>query len=247
MGMIRRADLEQLTRNALVMDLGDLRARGEAIIADAQRRAEEIVEDARRERERLVSSAREEGYKEGHDAGRRDGLEQGAAEGNRSAHDERTGAIDRLSDAWAGALDAFEGERDRMLSEARTEVVRLAGEIARLVTRRVVELDATVVVAQIEAVLGAVVRPTRLTLRVHPDDLHVAKEELPSLVARFDQCTHAELIEDASLSPGSCVATTEGGGRIEADVRAQLERVVAEMLPAEPDLKMTTKPRSDAA
>ena len=102
-------------------------------------------------------------------------------------------------------------------------------------------------VAQIEAVLGAVVRPTRLTLRVHPDDLHVAKEELPSLVARFDQCTHAELIEDASLSPGSGVATTEGGGRIEADVRAQLERVVAEMLPAEPDLKMTTKPRSDAA
>lgn len=247
MGMIRRADLDTAARAARVMDLGDLRARGEALVAAANAEAERIVREAHAERDRLLAGAREEGRRagleEGRAQGRAEGREAGAAEARQAAADR----IAALAESWAGALDAFESRRDEMLACARTEVVRLAAEIATRVTRRAVQLDPATVAAQMEAVLATVARPTRLTLRVHPDDLALAQDELPDLLARFDLCRHADLLTDASLARGSCVATTDDGGRIDADVDAQLDRLVAAMLPGESVIRLERPARGDAA
>lgn len=247
MGMIRRADLEGSAKNALVMDLDDLRVRGEAYVREANARAEKLVRDAEAERARLIAGARDEGYRAGLAAGRAEGhaagLEQGVAEA-RAAHES---IISTVSAAWTAALDAYETERDSLLSAARTEIVALAAEIATRVTRRSVELDPAAVLPQIEAVLGAVVRPTRLVVRVHPDDLEITRAELPEIIARFDLCRHAELHTDASLERGSCVATTEEGGRIDADIGAQIDRIVSAMLPAEAAIRIGREARGDAA
>ncbi len=247
MGMIRRADLGDAARNALVMDLGDLNARGEALVREANARAEQILREAHAERDRLLSTAREEGFRAGHAAGsaqgRAEGLEQGIAE----ARTAKSGAIAGITDAWAGALDGFESVREDMLRAARAEVVRLAAEIASRVTRRAVELDPGAVLPQIEAVLGAVVRPSSLTVRVHPDDLALARAELPALMARFDLCRHAEVTPDASLDHGSCVATTDQGGRIDAGIGTQLERILSALMPGEPSIRIERSARGDAA
>jgi flagellar biosynthesis/type III secretory pathway protein FliH len=246
MGMIRRADLEQCARNALVMNLGDLGERGRAIIAGAEAEAQRILSEARAERDRLLSDAREEGRRVGHADGLRQGLEDGRAAGAEEARRASAESIASVTAGWTGALNAFESARDEMLQAARTEVVRLAAEIATRVTRRAVELDPASVLPQIEAVLGVVCRPSRLTVRVHPDDLRVATEELPAIVSRFDLCRHAELLPDAGVERGSCVATTEGGGRIDADIGAQLDRIVSQLLPGGGTLRLPTA-RGDAA
>jgi len=247
MGMIRRADLEDTARNALVMHLGDLTAHGAALVQQANQQAEEILRDARAERDRLITTAREEGFKAGHAEGfakgHADGLPKGVAEA-RAAHSESIAAI---AGAWAAALEAFESVREDMLQAARTEVVRLAAEIASRVTRRAVELDEAAVLPQLEAVLGAVVRPSRLTLRVHPDDLELARTELPELMSRFDLCRHADLLADASLDHGSCVATTDEGGRIDAGIGTQLERILSALMPGEPNIRIERSARGDAA
>lgn len=247
MGMIRRADLEGCARNALVMNLGDLGARGEALVAEANRKAEQVVREAMAERERLIATARDEGYKAGYAEGLAKGTADGEAGGIESARRDQTETIASITAAWTGALDAFESRRDGMLQSARTEVVRLAAEIASRVTRRVVELDAAAVLPQIEAVLGVVSRPSRLTLRVHPDDLALAKAELPAIVARFDLCRHAELLADPTLERGSCVACTDEGGRIDADIASQLDRVLAGLLPDEESIRIDRHTRGDAA
>jgi flagellar assembly protein FliH len=247
MGMIRRADLEGCARNALVMDLGDLGARGEALVAEANRRAEQIVREARAERERLIATARDEGYRAGFAEGQAKGASEGEAKGVEQARAAQAETLETVTRGWAEALEAFESRREAMLQAARTEVVRLAAEIASRVTRRVVELDAEAVLPQIEAVLGVIARPSRLTLRVHPDDLAVAQAELPDIVARFDQCRHAELCADATLERGSCVAQTEEGGRIDADIASQLDRVLSALLPGDETIRMERTARGDAA
>lgn len=247
MGMIRRADLGDAARNALVMDLGDLNARGEALVREANARAEQILLEARAERERLLSTARAEGFQAGHAEGTARGHAEGIAQGIAEARAAKSDSIATIAQAWANALDGFESVREDMLQAARTEVVRLAAEIASRVTRRAVELDSAAVLPQIEAVLGAVVRPSSLTVRVHPDDLALARAELPVLMARFDQCRHAEVIPDASLDHGSCVATTDHGGRIDAGIGTQLERILSALMPGEPNIRIERSARGDAA
>ena len=247
MGMIRRADLEQCARNALVMDLGDLGARGEALVAGAKAEAERIVREARAERERLIAGARDEGRRAGLEQGRAEGLEAGRKEGAAQARAEHAEALAGAARAWTQALDTFESRRDEMLLHARTEIVTLAAEVASRVTRRAVELDPGVVLEQMGAVLGAIARPTGLVLRVHPDDLALARAELPALVARFERCGHAELRADPSLSRGSCVGVTETGGRVDADVEAQLARIVGALLPADATIRIERETRGDAA
>lgn len=247
MGMIRRADLEDAARNALVMNLGDLQAHAEGIVSQANAQAQKILRDARAERDRLIAGAHAEGYQTGFEAGRAaghaEGLEQGVAQA-RAAQDQ---ALSTLIESWTLAVQSFEAQRDAMLSAARTEVVRLAAEIATRVTRRAVELDPDAVLPQIEAVLGTLVRPSRLVIRVHPEDLALASAEMPDLVGRFELCRHAELLADASLERGSCVASTDEGGRIDAGIGSQLARIVEAMMPAESAIRIERPARGDAA
>jgi flagellar biosynthesis/type III secretory pathway protein FliH len=247
MGMIRRADLEQCAQNSYVMDLGDLGRHAEEMIQNAREQAARIVADAQAERDRLLGNAeregRDAGYAEGHAAGHAEGLDKGVTE----AREAQAQTLRKAGDAWTAALDAFEAERDAMIQSARAEIVRLAAEIAARVTRRAVDLDPATVLAQMEAVLGAVTGPSRLVLRVHPDDLDLSRAELPSIVARFDLCRHAELVSDASLARGSCVATTDQGGRIDADIEHQLARIIAGLLPDDEAIRFGQTARGDAA
>ncbi len=246
MAMIRRADIEGAPRQALVMDLGDLRARGETLIREATAKAEEIIREAKAERERLLATARSEGYRTGHAEGLAKGHAEGLERGVEEARTAKREEIESVTAPWAAALEAFESAREAMIQAARTEVVCLAAEIAARVTRRCVELDAAAVLPQMEAVLSAVARPSRLTLRVHPADLALARAELPDLIARFDLCRHAELVPDSGLERGSCVASTDDGGRIDAGFEAQLDRIISALLPEGRSIPIA-RARGDAA
>jgi flagellar biosynthesis/type III secretory pathway protein FliH len=53
---------------------------------------------------------------------------------------------------------------------------------------------------------------------------------LPLLRLEWPSLRHVELVEDATLSPGGCRVFTRGG-RIDADLDEQLDRVIDELLP----------------
>jgi len=257
MGMIRRADLEQLTRDALVMNLDDLRSRADAIVEDARLQADRLRADAHAEHERLIASAHGQGFNEGHTEGLALGKKEGAEIGSAQARDAEAESLGVLLEGWSGALGGFEEQREQLMREARTDVIKLAAEIARRVVRRAVDIDPRVVEAQMDAVLGAIARPTRLVVRVHPDDMNCAERALPAMLGRFELCKHAELVADAAIGRGSVVASTEGGGRIDASIQAQLDRIIVELLPEDQALLgdpeqgaddgENADPRSDAA
>lgn len=173
--------------------------------------------------------------KEGRDAGEKAGREAGLAE--------QRDALSKLSLAWTAGLDDFLARREKMLAEAKRDVIRLAAAMGRKVTHRAIELNPAAVVDQMSAVLAMIMRPSRLVMRVNPDDRALAGAALPELLKRFEAVQHAELVDDATVSRGSCVArmtdaaseSSEGGGtgEIDAQVQTQLARIVATLLPGD--------------
>jgi flagellar assembly protein FliH len=230
MGVVKPSVTRKHLQDAIVLDLGDLRARADALCEEARATAHRTVEDAKDERERLISGAREEGYAKGFDEGRTQGLEEGRAEGENKALEEASARLDALRNAYQQALDDYTSERQRMLSSAREDILTLACELAKRVALRTVELDETVVERRLERVLELAIEPTRVVLRVHPDDRETVERALPALLDRFAESPHARIAEDDTLARGSCVLRTDRG-EIDASVTTMLDEIVGALLP----------------
>lgn len=231
MGMIRRADIENHTREATVMNLGDLHQQGQTVIRVATEQAEKILQDARAERERLIADAEQTGREQGFRAGHSEGIEAGKKEGFDQALAEHNEKITALITNWEQTLGAFSRARDTMYQHARRDVIELGVRIAQRIIRRMVKHDPGVVQTQIQSVLDTLARPTGLVLRVNPEDLAYAETVLPGLIADCMNCAHAEVVGDPEVSAGSCVAETEGRGVVDASIETQLTRIVEELIP----------------
>lgn len=239
MALIRNSSGSTIVRDAIVLDLGDLREQGDRMVRVARAEAERIVAAAHAERARIISGAAEQGRTEGYASG----LETGRAEGREQAeagamveHRDRLAKVER---AWSASLGAFDLDREDLVQGALRDVVRLATTIAERITKRVIMLDPKVVEDQLAAVLAVVVRPTELVIRVHPEDRPSVDRALPALMAAMPAIRHAEIVNDLAIERGGCVATTRanadsgeaGGGEIDARISTQLDRLVETLLP----------------
>ncbi|MEM1423457.1 MAG: FliH/SctL family protein [Planctomycetota bacterium] len=230
MGVVKPSVSRKHVQDAIVLDLGDLRDRAERLCADARETAARTVRDAQDERERLIATAREEGREAGHAAGLAEGREKGRAEGHAEALEQRSAELGALRERYERAIGAYEERREEMLSEARAQVLELACAFAERVTLRAVELDGSIVERQLERVLSMAIEPSRVVLRVHPDDAERVGEALPKLLDRFSSSPHARVEEDGGLERGSCVLRTDRG-EIDASVRTMLDEIVGALLP----------------
>lgn len=233
MALIPHAQLDQVVRNAVALDLNDLSRQAEHAEREARARVEQILAEGEQQRQCLLSGAQESGRAEGHAQGHAEGLEQGRAEGKAAVLAELAPQLQAMEAAWVEALQGFEQNREAMLGKARHDVLQLALEIARRVTHRSIECDPDAVLGQIGAVLDQLTRPTTLRLAVHPADAPLVRETLPTLLSKFENAQHAEVHEDDTLRRGSVVARTASGGVLDASVAAQLDRIVEELLPDE--------------
>jgi flagellar assembly protein FliH len=245
MALIRHAESASLARQAVVLDLGDLRRAAERMESEARRRVEGMLQEARQERERIIAGAREEGYAAGFAQGTARALEEGRAAGREEALAEMRGRLEALEKNWKSALDAFEARREDLLLAARADVVAFAAAVAERVTKRAVALDPSAVRDQIAAALALTVAPTRLSVTVCPEDEPLAREVLPALVERFAHGAHATLHHDPALPRGSAVVRTELG-EIDASIDTQIERIVRALLP-EPAAPAATQPPGAAS
>ncbi|MEM1166930.1 MAG: FliH/SctL family protein [Planctomycetota bacterium] len=229
MPVIKHAEASSIAREAIVLDLGDLDREASRLREQAEVRAAEIITEAKAERERLISGADERGYAEGLERGRADGLKKGREAGREEALAAAKEEFAVLAARWEEALEAFSAARQGLLASARRDVVRLGAAIGEKVARRVIASDGEQVARSLEAALSVLLDPSRLVIRVHPDDAALTEEVLPSLTSRFASEPHAEIAEDATLTPGSCVVRTDRG-EIDASIETMLGRVVDAVL-----------------
>lgn len=227
MALIRGASAVAAAKDAVVLNLGDIARQGEAIIAAAKKRAEGIVRDAEAERARLIAGAAEEGRAKGVAEGQAQGRAAGEKAGREAAQKERAAALAGIEKSWGDSLSAWEKARDGVNGEAKEAVVRLAMEIARRIVKKQVESDPTVALAQVEAALAVISRPTDLVVSVHPKDRAVVEAALPTLAKRFSGGKGVELADDESVGRGGCVVRSRGAlaGEIDATIATQADRI----------------------
>jgi flagellar assembly protein FliH len=233
--LVRQATARDLTAGAVVLDLGDLRRQGEALMASARRAAEITLQEAVAQREKLIDGADNIGYQRGYQRGVVEGTQTGVVRGAQEAVAKHSEALTKLNSAWLEALGRFENAREQMLAEAQKDVVRLACMISERIVRRAIALDPSLVQDQVAEVLSMVLRPTRLRLHVHPLDKEIIELAMPALGARFESAKHMELVEDEGVERGSCLARlAESGAEIDARLGTQLDRMVEALLPEPP-------------
>lgn len=231
MALIRQADSHQHFRHAVVLNLGDLHQEGERITSAATARAKQAIGDAEAKRAKMLAGAAEEGRAAGLRDGLEQGMKQGIAAGMEKALNESKARLAELEKGWTVKLAAFEADRTQLLLDARQAVLGLAVRAAEMIVKRTIAHDATVIQDQLAAVIASIARPTRLRVRVCPDDEAIVRSALPSLMDRFRAAEHVEIVVDPSVSRGGCVAATAAGGSVDATIETQLERVVAGLLP----------------
>jgi flagellar assembly protein FliH len=242
MAIIRQASAKEAARSAIVLDLGDVRRQGELMIERAKREAESIVGAARNQRERILAGATEEGRAAGFAQGLAEGRSEGEEAGRAAGLEEMRTRLEAVEKGWSEALGDFVARRERMLAEARRDVLRLAAGVGERVVKRVVALDENVVVDQLAAVLELVTQPTQLVVAMNPGDRPVAERALPGLLGAYQAAREVQFVEDAGLERGGCVARLrrlqEGaesgpGGEIDASITTQLERIIEALLPGD--------------
>jgi flagellar assembly protein FliH len=227
-----RQSVASFERDAIVLDLGDLKQQADVLRARARAEADQIIAMAKAERERLLATAHEEGRQAGFAQGLDEGRASGRAEGTQAALDEQRAKLAQLDARWTAAVKEFESRREQVLLEARTDVLKLAVMLGEMVAKRALDIHEAAAADQLAAVLALLAKPTRVVVLVNPDDLPLLQEALPGLAARMPSASHVELTPDAAVGRGGCILRMPGGGEIDATIPTQLARITEALLPA---------------
>jgi type III secretion protein L len=219
--LIKKGDLDENTaitsvapskqdapRHGAIIDKDTYEARSEAqlIRERAQGQAAELVSQAQEQADALLAEAQEQA----------EALKQ-------TAHDE--GFAAGQTEGLAGLNEAVLRSSLRLQQiekELAPQLTSLAVGIARRVLGKELEFHPEAVVEIVKQALGDKARQRReITLRIHPDDAHVIRENKPALLEMLSRCKEIAIREDADVEPHGVIIETEAG-TIDAQLETQL-------------------------
>ncbi|MFU8828857.1 MAG: hypothetical protein ACNA8P_05410, partial [Phycisphaerales bacterium] len=99
MALIKHADSTRASRDAIVLNLGDLRHEAERMRTSALAERDRILAEARSERDRILAGASEAGYDAGFTEGFAKGTEKGEQDGTERAYREARERTERFEAA----------------------------------------------------------------------------------------------------------------------------------------------------
>jgi|SRR5687767_708493 len=213
----------------------DIENQARAILARAREQAEALLEAAQAEGETFKKAAREQGYVEGKKDGLAKGLEEGRMAGAQQALGDHRAQLTQVVKTLTQTAAELDASRRALEASGLTDVVKLSIAVARRVTKRQGLIDPGVLTENLAEAMKLVVRAADVRVALHPTQKQVLTDALPRLQMKWPALQHVELVEDPLLAPGGC-RIYSNGGEVDADLDAQLDRVVADLLPAPGDL-----------
>jgi flagellar assembly protein FliH len=228
MGLIKSPDIP-LSVSAFSMH--DIEAAAKSVLMKARLQAEKIVNEARTESEQIKSQAQKAGHSEGFSQGRAEGLETGKKNGHAEALAANKAAMTQLINSLTETIRQIDDGRDQLQTNAINEVVALACSIARKVTKRQANLDERIMCENLREALSLAVHAADVRIAVHPSQFKTLQAELPNLRIAWPQLKHIEVVEDGAIGQGGARVFTQHG-KIDGDLDAQLDHVIADLLPA---------------
>lgn len=180
----------------------------EELLAEARR----VLAEAHRQADQMRQDAVRRGYADGLQAGQQDGLQQYQQ------------ALEQLKTDLQKLVDALLAERRRLWEEMEPQVIELVMEIARKVLREELQARREATLSIIKHAIRRVGDTEHVRIRVHPDDLHIAREHREDFLAICDGVKQIEIVDDQRVGGGGCIIET-ANGIIDASLRTQLQAV----------------------
>jgi len=235
MGLIKASNASASA--AAPFSMKDIEDQAKAILLRARQQAEKLIAAAQAQGDQIKAAAHDQGFA----AGKAEGLKKGIEEGRKAGHDKALGehreSLTQLMAALGTVATDIDTMRGELESAALREVAELAIAIGRRVTKRQGMIDADVLCANIVEAMKLVVHVADVRIVVHPSQKATLEDSLPRLKMQWPNLAHVAIVEDATLAVGGCRICT-AHGEINADLDAQLDRIVEDMLPAR-DTKAT--------
>jgi flagellar assembly protein FliH len=228
MGLIKSVNVPAA---AASFSMRDIENHAKAILLRARQQAEALLVEAQREAEALKAAAHEEGLVEGRRDGLAKGKQEGAKAGAGQALAEHKAQLTAAVNALVATATQLEASRRDLEADGLKEVVALATAIARRVTKRQGMLDPGVLTENLNEAMKLVAHAADVRIALHPSQRKVLDETLPALRLAWPDLKHVELTEDPAVAPGGCRIFT-ARGQVDAELDAQLDRVVSDLLPS---------------
>lgn len=167
--------------------------------------------------EELARAAHELAWREGFDAGYREGAQ--------AFDDFRAQQLQQAMERFAAIAAAHEGALERLRHEAADGLIDLSVELARLVVRGAVDVDRERVLPVVREALDALGETrARPLLRLAPEDAELVRTELGEALGGAGVAVQA----DAAVQPGGCLL--EGGATtVDATLASRWQRVLAQL------------------
>ncbi|MEX2213099.1 MAG: FliH/SctL family protein [Phycisphaeraceae bacterium] len=230
MAVIKNQLAPNYLRDAIVLDMGDLRRQADRLREAAQQQADQIIADAQAKAALVAKQSRADAEKAGHDQGLLKGTEEGLKKGHAEALARSDAQLKQIQNAWLEAAAGWSAQREQAERDARQTILRLGLIFAEKVVQRVVQVDSEVIVDQLAEAICYVLRPTDVTVRINPADRAAVDEAMPQLLKGLAHLEHVEVAEDDTITRGGCMVAY-GQGRIDATVDTQMRRLVELIIP----------------
>jgi flagellar assembly protein FliH len=227
MGVIKA---EKMPTSISPFSMRDVENEARGILVRARQQAEQLLAAAQTEGERLKTEAHAQGLAEGRREGTAAGREAGMAVGRKDALAEQGEALRKTLAALTAAAVALDAQRAGLEAAGLQDVVQLSVSVARRLAKRQGIIEPEVLGANLGQVMSFVTHCSDIRIAVHPRQKQTLEGALPDLQLRWPNLKHVEIVEDAALAPGGCRVYTKQGC-VDADLDAQLERIVGDLLP----------------
>ncbi len=245
MPVLKNESSGSATKDAIVLDMGDLRRQADQLRQAAQLHAEKIVHQAKQQAGQIADQAREQAYEQGYQDGFAKGATEGREKGHAEALAEHRRQLEQLSETWQREFAQWNAQREAMETEGKQAILRMGAIFGEKVVHRVVDMDPTVVVHQLAESLSYVLKPCNVTIRVNPADRPIIDEAMPQLLHGLSHLERVRVDDDNAVSAGGCIIDF-GKGRIDATVDTQLDRLVQTILPSDRNQVSVNEPTGAA-
>ena len=126
-------------------------------------------------------------------------------------------------------IQGIEARQKDLFDTAERDLIQLAVAIAGKIVKGEVDTGRKVAIENVRRAISLAVNRGTLEIHLHPKDHSMVEKYLPELTAEFTDIDSVELRDDPAIEQGGCVVHTQMG-KIDADIRTQLEEIERTLL-----------------
>ena len=171
----------------------------ELILQAAKKQADEIIQNALLKVSEITENARREGF------------DQGLAEGNSEAMKKADEYLQNLQKEQDELVERFEEERDAYISDAKDKVIELTCSLIERLTGVLVENYKSVMLHMINSALNNEETSSRLIIKVPSESFLYVSDNKERLLGATNPSVVLEIYEDTKLKTGQCIIETDNG------------------------------------